>query len=119
MNEILFLEKSLFKHEYISNGKWLENTIHDKFAECGKSGLLYNKKGIVKFLLSCSQDRDITICNFECEKVDDNTWLVHYITKSNNGELYYRTSIWVKDNNLKLLYHQATKLNVDVELTEF
>ncbi len=42
--EILTLEKNLFKLEYISNKEWLEKTIDDKFIECGKSGYLFIKK---------------------------------------------------------------------------
>lgn len=116
--DILFLEKSFILKECMSNKEWLDNIIHDNFIECGKSGLLFDKKGTVEFLLSCNDNRDITIYNFECQNIDNNTWLVHYITKS-DVELYYRTSIWGMDKNLKLLYHQATKLNEQVELTKF
>ena len=119
LNELLSLEKRLFMHKYISDKNWLDNTIHEDFLECGKSGLIYNKKGTMEFLLSCTEDRDIKIYNFEYKKIDYNTYLIHYITKANNEELYYRTSVWVMDKNLKLLYHQATKLNIVVNLAEF
>jgi hypothetical protein len=115
--EILELEKNLLKYEYISNKDFLEKTIHDNFLECGKSGMLFNKEVTVNELLSCKEDRNIKIYNFTCEQIDANTYLIHYITISNDKE-YYRTSIWTKENNLKLLYHQATEYNEDTILIE-
>ena len=102
----------------MSNSEWLNKIIHDNFQECGKSGYLFNKNGTVNFLLECEEDRKIDIYNFRCEKIDDNTWIVNYITTVNKDK-YFRTSIWVMDNNLKLLFHQASKLNFEVELIKF
>jgi len=117
-DELLQLEKKLFKYEYISNKEWLNKVLHDNFKECGKSGVFFSKKGTIDFLLSCAEDRKIDIYNFECENIDNNTWIVHYITTMNNDK-YFRTSIWVMDNNLKLLFHQASKLNLEIELIKF
>lgn len=117
-NEILLLEKSLFNIEYMSNREWLDNIVHNNFIKCGKSGMLFDKKVTVDFLLSCDDNRNITIYNFECKNIDKNTWLAHYVTKSDD-KLYYRTSIWIMDNNFKLLYHQATELNTPIVLKEF
>lgn len=118
--EILDLEKNLFKYEYISNPAWLNGVIHDNFVECGKSGLLFNKNDTVKELSSFDSDRKIEIYNFECNKIDSNTYLVHYITK-NNDDLIYRTSIWSLDDNggLKILFHQASIMNAPTELMRF
>lgn len=111
--EILQLEKDLFKHEKISDINWLNNTIDDNFVECGKSGILFNKKETIEDLSKCTKDRDITIYNYTYSQIDNNTYLVHYVTNSNN-EYYYRTSIWINNNGLKLLFHQASKLNDDL-----
>lgn len=108
--EILQLEKDLFKYEKISDINWLNNIIDDDFVECGKSGLLYNKEITIKDLSKCTKDRNITIYDFTCKKIDNNTYLVHYITESDN-KYYYRTSIWKNNDGLKLLFHQATKLD--------
>jgi len=116
--KILDLEKSLFKYEHMSDPEWLDRVIHDKFVECGKSGRLFDKKVTVDDLRACEEDRKIEIYNFKCGQIDAKTYLVHYITK-NIDDLIYRTSIWVEDDGLKLLFHQASKLNQNVELVKF
>ena len=118
-NEILDLEKMLFKYDYISNKEWLENVIHDDFIECGKSGYLFKKAETVESLLECKEDRNVVIYNYDCNKIDTNTWIVHYITCVDNIDKYYRTSIWVKEQNLKLIFHQASKYFEDVNLERF
>lgn len=104
------LENRFFKLKYISDRDWLGRTLHEDFCECGKSGLLFNKKMTVESLLQCRRDRNIVILDFECRKISDNCYLVHYVTESDNKR-YYRTSIWVKEADIKLLFHQATELN--------
>lgn len=108
-NTLLELENRLFKLKYISSKEWLERILHNDFHECGKSGVLFNKEDTVQSLIECTCDRDIEICDFECRNITDTSWLVHYITKSDNKR-YYRTSVWVKEENVKLLFHQATEL---------
>ncbi len=117
-NEILELEKNLFKLKYISTKEWLDKTIHNNFKECGKSGFLYYKEDTIESLLECKEDRQISIYNYEYNQIDSNTYLIHYITESQD-KLFYRTSIWVKEDYLKLLYHQATEFNENVTLVEF
>ena len=43
--------------------------------------------------------------------------MVHYVTKDKN-EMTYRTSIWLKEDRLKIIFHQATKLNGQHTLNE-
>lgn len=117
IDKILNAEKSLFKYEFISNVEYLESIFSDNFLECGKSGIIYDKNTVIESLLKATHDRDITIYNFTCENIDKNTWLVHYITLEND-KLYYRTSIWL-DNDIKLLYHQATLYNEKIELISY
>lgn len=118
-NKILDLEKSLFKYNYISDKDWLNDVIHKDFIECGKSGYLFKKDEIVEYLSSCKEDRNIVIYNYECKKIDVNTWVVHYITCGNNKDKYYRTSIWVKEENFKIIFHQASKYIEEIELKIF
>lgn len=108
-NTLLELENSLFKLKYISDRKWLDITLHNDFRECGKSGRLFNKQETMESLIKFTSDRDIKIFDFECRNITDTSYLVHYITKSDNKR-YYRTSVWVKEDGLKLLFHQATEL---------
>lgn len=116
--QILELEKNLFKLSYTSNKKWLEDIIHDNFIECGKSGMLFYKENTIISLMESKQDRPITIYNYEYQQIDEKTYLIHYITKSQD-KIYYRTSIWINDSNLKLFYHQATEFKEKIELLEY
>lgn len=116
--KILTLEKNLFKLEYISNKEWLEKIIDNNFSECGKSGYLFYKKDTIESLLECTEDRPIKIYNYEYKKIDEKTYLVHYITKSQD-KIYYRTSIWINNLELKLLYHQATEFHEKIDLIEY
>lgn len=117
-DEILKLEKNLFKMEYMKDRSFLNKIIHDNFKECGKSGYFFDKDETIKALQECTEDRKIQIYNYEYEKIDENTYLIHYITKSCD-DIIYRTSIWIMEDNLKLLFHQASKLNIELELKEF
>ena len=116
--EILNLEKNLFKLEYMSNKEWLEKIIDDNFIECGKSGYLFYKKDTIESLLECTENRPIKMYNHVYKKIDEKTYLIHYLTKSQE-KLYYRTSIWIMDTNLKLLYHQATEFKENINLIEY
>lgn len=117
-DKILELEKKFFKYEYMNDIKWLDEIIHNNFKECGKSGYFFNKKETIKSLMECTEDRKIEIYNYEYEQIDKNTYLIHYITKFNDI-LIYRTSIWILEDKLRLLFHQASKLNLDIKLTKF
>ncbi len=108
--EMLYnLETSLFKKEYLCNREYLENIFCDNFMEYGKSGLIYRKKDTIEALYGLD-DRNIEVEGFTCEKIDINTYIVHYVSINSDGIKAYRTSIWVsnKDNNLQLLFHQGT-----------
>ena len=108
--EILKLENNFFDINYIKNEEYLKNVIHEDFSEVGKSGKIFNKFDIISFLLKYEENRNIEIINYVCNKIDKNTYLVHYETNENNKHIF-RTSIWKMENNLKLLFHQATELN--------
>lgn len=107
---LLELEKSFFKYEYISDRQWLSDILHPDFLECGKSGLLYTKEDTVEALLSCEEDRDIEILNFQWAQLAAGCFLVNYITESENIA-YYRTSLWVWEDRLRLRFHQASGLS--------
>lgn len=77
-----------------------------------------SKSDTIKSLQECIEDRKIKIYNYECEQIDTNTYLIHYITKSYD-KFIYRISIWIMKDNLKLLFHQASMLNEELELKEY
>ena len=107
MNTLYELETSLFKGEYLSNKEYLEGIFHDDFMEYGKSGLVYYKEDTIKSLYNIG-DRDIKIEEFTYNKIDNNTYIVHYISISNDVSTY-RTSIWLDNGRqLQLYFHQGT-----------
>ena len=112
MENILELEKSLLKYDYMSNKEYLNNIIADNYKELGKSGILFNKDDVVNYLLSQQRDRDIEMYNFSGEELMPDLWIVHYITLSDNKKIY-RTSIW-KHN--KIIFHQASEYKDDIDL---
>ena len=117
--EILKLEKSLFKYEYMTDIEYLNKVIEDGYIEVGKSGKKFNKKDIIDELSVLKDDRKISMYNFTCDKLEESIYLVHYITKSGNDNIY-RTSIWKKqNNNIKIIFHQASLYKEDIELNEY
>ena len=112
---LLNLERDFFKYDKITDRMWLDSTLHDNFKEVGKSGIIFYKQDTIDGLMSLKTDRNVDIFNFEFEKLKEDCWIVHYITKDGD-KLFYRTSIWVKEGNLKLIFHQASKLNSVIHL---
>ncbi|MCH5184967.1 MAG: nuclear transport factor 2 family protein [Oscillospiraceae bacterium] len=108
---LLNSEKDFFKYDKITDRAWLDSVLHDNFKEVGKSGVIFYKKDTIESLTALKADRNIDIFNFEVEEPKTDCWIVHYITKESDDRLFYRTSVWVKENNLKLIFHQATELN--------
>ena len=118
-SSILEAEKSLFKWRYMSDVVYLDRIIDDNFVEIGKSGKKLIKKDVIEELSNLGHDRIIDIYNFECIKLNDNVWLAHYITLSEEKKIY-RTSIWKNANgNLKILFHQASEFKDDAELKKY
>ena len=115
--KLLNLEKDFFKFDKITDRKWLDITLHNDYKEVGKSGIIFYKKDTIDFLTASKTDRNIIVYNFELEELKNDCWIVHYITKDNN-ELFYRTSIWIKEKNLRIIFHQASKLNIFIDLEE-
>lgn len=116
-NKILEMEKKFFKYQYMNDKAWLNKVLHPAFKECGKSGYLSNKQETMEALMKCTKDRDIVIYNYEYIEMSTNTFLIHYITKLDNTFIY-RTSIWINEEHLMLLFHQASTLNTATELIE-
>ncbi len=114
-NKILELEKSLFKIEYMNDEMYLNSIIDDDYIEIGKSGMIYDKKIVVEDLLNQKENRNIEIYNYSCKEINKNIYLVHYITLNNDNKIY-RTSIWKKEDNYKILFHQASILKEDISL---
>lgn len=108
-NIFLEMEKSLFKKSFCSNIENLERILDENFFEYGKSGAIISRNETICFL-SESDDRNIAITNFTVDKISDNTWIIHYVSKDENNISSLRTSIWIyKDNQYKMYFHQGTK----------
>ena len=107
--EILQLEKNFFDVNFINNLQYLDNILDDDYLEIGKSGTLIKKRDVIKELSGLKQNRKIDMYNYECNKIDDKTYIIHYITKYKD-KLFFRTSIWQKNNkNYKIIFHQASE----------
>lgn len=118
-NNILELEKSLFKYEYMSNVDYLNSVIDDNYLEVGKSGYKITKSDVIEELSKLDEDRNIIIYNFSCSEISNDIFLVHYFTKKESDNIF-RTSIWKKENNdYKIFFHQATLYKDEINLIEF
>ena len=116
MNEkILELEKSLFKLEFMHDKDYLNNILDEDYLEIGKSGRFINKFDAIDELINTQYDRNIDIYNFTCTELNKNIFIVHYITISQKDKIF-RTSIWKKDIEYKIIFHQASKLLDEVKL---
>ncbi|MBD5428904.1 MAG: nuclear transport factor 2 family protein [Treponema sp.] len=114
---LLALEKRFFSKAFCADRERLASAIHDNFMECGKSGLLTGKAETVESLSAEPHDRAITIYNFTCEALGGGCWIAHYVTASDGG-LFFRTSIWKKDADWQLYFHQASPLHCHIDLHE-
>lgn len=112
---LLHLERSLFRHEIISDRTKLEELLHERFHEMGSSGVLYDRTQVIDALLALKTDRNIVMHDFTWEAVGSDCFLVHYRTKNANGAYYYRTSLWVWEEGMKLMFHQSTRLATDAK----
>jgi len=118
-NKILELEKSLFKYEFMSDIEYLDGIIDDDYIEIGKSGKKFIKKDIIKELSILKEDRQISIYNYTCDKIDENIYLIHYITKDDK-DIIYRTSIWKEKNDkIKIIFHQASLYKEEIDLIKY
>lgn len=107
-NTILDLEKSLLKIEFMTDIAYLDEIFDDKYIEIGKSGKMFNKQDEINALSAAKEDRKIDIYNFTCDEIGENVYMIHYITKDDKDNIF-RTSIWKKkDNQFRLLFHQAS-----------
>lgn len=113
---ILELEKSLFRYKYMSDVVYLERILDDNYLEVGKSGKRINKGDVINELSNLKEDRDINIYNFTCDEIEKGLYLVHYITKNGDDNIF-RTSIWKKEQgSIKMLFHQASLYKDAIEL---
>lgn len=114
---LLALEKRFFSKEFCADRERLAAAIHDNFMECGKSGLLYGKAETVASLSAEPHDRAVAVYNFTGAALGGGCWIAHYVTASDGG-LFFRTSIWKKETDWQLYFHQASPLHCHIALHE-
>ena len=102
----------------MSNINYLNSIIDDDYIELGKSGKVFNKNVVIQELSKLKNDRNIKIYNYTCLELSNNIWMVHYITLSDEKKIY-RTSIWKNDNELKIVFHQASEYKEQIRLKEY
>lgn len=107
---LLDLERSLFRHEITDDRSQLEKILHERFHEMGSSGMLYDRREVIEALHELKEDRRIELYDFTWQAVGRDCFLVHYITRNEDGVCYFRTSLWVEEDGLKLIFHQSSRM---------
>jgi hypothetical protein len=103
----------------MSDKAYLDQIIDDRYLEVGKSGKRFNKNDVIKDLSALSEDRNITIYNYTCDEITKGLYLIHYITKSGEDNIF-RSSIWESEHGKsKIIFHQASLLKDEIELVKY
>lgn len=109
IDELTALENSLFLYKNCKDSDYLDRILHEDFMEFGTSGKIYHKKETIDLLMSVTEDRPIVIHYPKVRLLPGGQWLLHYISENKEtGSYSNRTSIWIKDDNIKLYFHQGT-----------
>ncbi len=113
--QILQYENDFFLKKFCDDIKSLNNRIHDEFIEFGKSGKVFDKNSIIKYLNSLDEDRDIEIISFKVKRIKEDVIIANYISYEKEIEVKaLRTSIWKKESSdWKLYFHQGTTTEID------
>lgn len=114
-NLILEYENDFFNKEFCDDIQNLNNRIHDEFIEFGKSGRVFDKNSIIKYLNNLDSDRDIEIKNFVIKYLRDDLVIANYISSNKETDIKaLRASIWVREyKDWKLYFHQGTVTEAD------
>lgn len=118
MNELLdkitSLETELHHNGTLCHPARLEELLHQDFFEVGKSGRVYDRSTVLRFL-AAQDDAPPTISDtFELKKLSETIVLLTYRSAGRlpNGELgehALRSSVWSFTNEKwQLVYHQGT-----------
>lgn len=106
---IFDLENALLTEEVRKSEDKLNQLISDNFVEFGKSGKIYKKSDILKFLPK-EEFKKITITDFEIISSEKDEISVRYKSNSEDN-ITLRSSIWKKGgDNWKIIFHQGTKI---------
>ena len=113
LEKVIFqYEHDFFSYAFCSNIENLENRFADEFVECGISGI-YTRNDEINSLSKITADRKISISNFCIKILHDTVVLARYEAYMNEiNRRSFHSSIWQNINDdWKIIYHQATKLN--------
>ncbi|WP_414050242.1 hypothetical protein [Macrococcus animalis] len=90
------------------NGEYAD-ILHDEYIEFGQSGIITTKSDYVGFKMP---ESDFEIIDYSVKDLSDNSKLATYvlIDKVTNNKSN-RSSIWIKEDDWKLYFHQGTKVN--------
>lgn len=110
LDTLVNLEKSLFKYENCMDLRYLTRILHPDFMEFGTSGKIYNRNTTIELLQTVTSDRPITIHSATLKQLSSYQWLLHYVSENEeSGVISNRTSIWIKEHDYQLYFHQGTK----------
>ena len=109
--QLKILENKLVKPELRNSAGELFELISDDFLEFGSSGVVYNKKNVIKFLLADTPSKK-NLSNFKMSKLSNDCFLLtyKYLKKRNDIKNYsLRSSIWKLSNKKwQIVFHQGT-----------
>ena len=113
--QILKYENDFFIKRFCDDIQNLIDRIHDEFIEYGKSGQVFDKNSIIKYLNNLDTDRDIEILSFKIKNIKEDLVIANYISYEKEIEAKaLRTSIWKKEcSDWKLYFHQGTVTKID------
>ncbi len=112
--QLLELETKIVQNEFRTNETFLNEIIADDFIEIGSSGVTYNKKQVIEFLIK-GTDAEIIIKDFTTKQLGELFYLALFNTittlPSGQKSIAKRSSIWkYENNNWQIIFHQGTKV---------
>lgn len=85
--------------------------LHDDFIEFGSTGRVYNKE-VLLAMLEGEPSSSVTIKDFAVRQLSTDTALVTYLSVGQSGQEARRSSVWVRDDEWRMIFHQGTRISV-------
>ncbi|HUG32929.1 MAG TPA: DUF4440 domain-containing protein [Acidimicrobiia bacterium] len=87
----------------------VDRLLHDDFIEFGSTGRVYDKKVLLD-MLEGESSSEVIVRDFAVRPLSTDTALVTYRSVGQSGQEANRSSVWVRDEEWKLIFHQGTRI---------
>ena len=84
--------------------------LHDDFIEFGSTGRVYNKE-LLLGMLEGEPSSNVTIRDLAVRPLSSDTALVTYLSVGQSGKEARRSSVWVRDDEWRMIFHQGTRIS--------